>query len=145
MKLHDLVISVIDDFTNNSVLFTSLDVSNKVKESLPLARHREVSNMVRSLFNSNIVTKGYARTPIDVTLSDGSSVEALLYHPLKDAWDLDLKYQTRSQEPGKPNTIAQIDPSPICMNGTLPINVGSNSLCELWEELLKSDKSVFGK
>src|SRR6185436_13338799 len=86
------------------VLFTALDVSNKVKETLPLARHREVRDLVRMLYTSEIETGGYARTPITVTLENGDTAEALLYHSLVDSWDLDAKYdaQKRAQTAKQP-------------------------------------------
>jgi hypothetical protein len=104
MQLNDVVLSTIQDFVNNNALFTALDVSNKVKESLPFARHREVRDLVRTMFTSDIEPSNYAKTPIQVTLGDGSTVEALLYHPLVDSWDLDSKYDTqmRAQTAAKP-------------------------------------------
>jgi hypothetical protein len=85
------------DFMRASSLFTALDVSNKVKESIPFARHREVRDLVRSAFTTDIEPAGYARTPIAVTLDDGSTAEALLYHPLSDSWDLDNKYDAQKR------------------------------------------------
>lgn len=96
--------SVIQDFVRDGVLFTALDVSNKVKETLPLARHREVRDLVRMVYTSEIETASYARTPINVKLEDGTTAEALLYHPLVDSWDLDNKYdaQKRAQTATQP-------------------------------------------
>ena len=34
-QLKDLVLSTVQDFVNNNVLFTALDVSNVVKNTLP--------------------------------------------------------------------------------------------------------------
>lgn len=112
MQLDDVVKLVIQDFVTNNVLFTALDVSNKVKESLPFARHREVRDLVRVLFSSDIEPATYAKTPINVSLADGSSVEAILYHPLADSWDLDAKYdaQKRNQTAVRPG---QNVPAPV--------------------------------
>lgn len=112
MQLNDVVLSTIQDFINDNTLFTALDVSNKVKEALPFARHREVRDLVRNLFTTDIEPANYAKTPIEVVLTDGSTVEALLYHPLVDSWDLDSKYdaQKRQQSAARP---LQNVPAPV--------------------------------
>jgi hypothetical protein len=89
--------SVVQNFMQNNELFTALDVSNKVKMALPFARHREVRDLVRSLFTTDIEPASWARSPINVTLADGSQAEALLYHPLSDSWDLDNKYDSQKR------------------------------------------------
>jgi hypothetical protein len=90
---------VVDTFMKNGELFTALDVSNKVKLTLPFARHSEVRDIVRDLYTTVLGPSSWGRTPIEVTLADGSVREALLYHPLADSWDLDTKYddQKRAQ------------------------------------------------
>lgn len=89
--------SVVLGFMQSGELFTALDVSNKVKMSFPFARHREVRDLVRGLFTTDIEPASWARTPINVTLADGSQAEALLYHPLSDSWDLDNKYDAQKR------------------------------------------------
>lgn len=107
-NLQDLIESTVDDFIRDGLLFTALDVSNKVKETMPFARHREVRDHIRSIWVSDIEPQGYGRSPINVTLADGSTAEALLYHPLSDSWDLDNKYdaQKRTQAAARPATSA---------------------------------------
>jgi hypothetical protein len=107
-SLEDTVRSVVQDLIKNEVLFTALDVSNTVKQSQPHARHREVRDVVRGMFTTDIESQGWAKTPITVTLQDGSTAEAILYHPLTDSWDLDNKYSTqqRSAVSFKPATAA---------------------------------------
>jgi hypothetical protein len=108
-SLEDTVRSVVQDLIKNEVLFTALDVSNTVKQSQPHARHREVRDVVRGMFTTDIESQGWARTPITVTLGDGTTAEALLYHPLTDSWDLDNKYDTqqRAKTTYKPTQAAQ--------------------------------------
>jgi hypothetical protein len=103
-NLETEVRSVIRDFIDQGKLFTGLDVSNKVKLVVPFARHSDVSELVRQLFPTEIESSGYGRSPIDVTLTDGSKRTAMLYHSLADTWDLDTKYdsQSRSQAAIKP-------------------------------------------
>ena len=95
--LQETVEEVVEDFMLNGMLFTALDVSNAVKKVIPTARHRQVRDEVRARFADMIEPNGWARTPITVTLADGSTAEALLYHPLADSWDLDSKYDTQKR------------------------------------------------
>lgn len=117
--LEDTVRSVVQDFMKSDVLFTALDVSNTVKQVLPLAKHREVRDLVRGMFTTDIESQSWARTPIQVQLEDGTTAEALLYHPLSDSWDLDNKYdnQRRSLTSHRPASQAQaalgLTPAPI--------------------------------
>src|SRR5580698_11462392 len=103
-SLEDSVREVVQDLIKNEVLFTALDVSNTVKQAQPHARHREVRDVVRGMFTTDIESQGWARTPITVTLGDGTTAEALLYHPLTASWDLDNKYtaQQRAQNSLRP-------------------------------------------
>jgi hypothetical protein len=96
-NLKSLIDSVVSDFVNSGILFTALDVSNKVKETMPFARHREIRDEVRNAWINDIEPHGYGRSPITVNLSDGTTAEALLYHPLSDSWDLDAKYDAQQR------------------------------------------------
>lgn len=118
MKLQDLVSEVVTDFVESGRLFTALDVSNEVKGKDPTARHKDVRNVVRELWTSFIELQDYDRTPIIVTLANGSLVDALLYHPLSAAWDLDRLYdaQQRAQTSGK--NVSSLTPIQT-VNGTL--------------------------
>ena len=129
VSLPVLVESVIADFVSDNVLFTALDVSNKVKETMPFARHREVRDEVRTAWTVTIEPNGYGRTPISVNLADGSVVEALLYHPLSDSWDLDTKYDTqqRAKTAARPATVATVaTAAPVAVTvGATNISVSS--------------------
>lgn len=102
-SLEDLVKEVVTDFVNTSALFTALDVSNKVKEKRSGVRHRDVSPIVRHLFETQQMDQ-YSRTLINVQLANGDLTEANLYHPIEDTWDLDTKYDDlkRAQKPNPP-------------------------------------------
>jgi hypothetical protein len=99
ISLEDVVTEVVQHFIDQSMLFTALDVSNEVKNTMPTARHRDVRDCVRNIFQGEIEPQNYMRTPIKVTLADGTQADALLYHPCSDSWDLDNKYgaQQRAQ------------------------------------------------
>lgn len=131
--LNDEVRSVVLSFIQGGELFTALDVSNKVKLALPLSRHREIRDEVRGLFTVEIEKAGWARTPIQVTLGDGTTTEALLYHPLTDSWDLDNKYdnQKRAQAALHPASKAAqalgIVPT-VALPASLPVPVTANPM-----------------
>ncbi len=157
--LEDTVRSVVQDFINNATLFTALDVSNAVKQSLPNARHREVRDVVRNMFCSDIESQGWARKGITVNLEDGTTAEALLYHHASDAWDLDTNYddQKRAQTSFRPVVAAQAalaqavasapvvatsgpvsTPAPAAMASTPMPNART-----MWDDMFKTQPSLF--
>jgi hypothetical protein len=71
--------NVLDEFTSAAVLFTALDVSNAVKRTLPEARHREISPLVRDLFDRGAMGE-YQQTLIDVMAGGSAPAKAFLYH-----------------------------------------------------------------
>jgi hypothetical protein len=77
-SVEDVLARVLERFTYQGTLFTALDVSNAVKETLPNIRHREVSPLVRQAFEGGEF-EPYKATPIDVN-ANGQKVQALLYH-----------------------------------------------------------------
>lgn len=156
-ELEDVVKQVVKDFIHNEQLFTALDVSNEVKKALPFSRHREVRDLVRDLFTSEMAPAGYARTPIEVSLEDGSKVDALLYHSLVDSWDLDNKYdaQKRSQVSAKNPVVnvtavgsPTVNPSgvvvqPVTVVSPVVVPAKATSPRELWDQLFSSQPSLF--
>lgn len=146
--LQEFVEETVKDFVSSQTLFTALDVSNKVKETMPFSRHREIRDCVRELFSSEIEPKGYARATIEVTLLDGSKASALLYHPLVDSWDLDNKYSLQKRTAVLQTTTTVSTPAvstPAVSTVTPPPVVSSTvtSSKSLWENLFKSSTSLF--
>lgn len=91
---------VLDRFTASAMLFTALDVSNAVKESLPDVRHRDVSPLVRQAFDRGALGP-YETTQIDVN-AQGKTVQALLYHLPTQSPDLyDEKMRSQLARPPK--------------------------------------------
>lgn len=154
-NVDDVVRETVESFVRAGELFTALDVSNKVKESLPLARHREVRDVVRGLYGSDMVNAGYARTPITVTLADGTTTDALLYHPLADSWDLDAKYDTqqRARVAARPGAVVQPvvstpavtipAPPPAVANTAVTIPAPAGNARAMWDALFQSQPSLF--
>lgn len=78
-ELYAVTARVVDEFTSAAMLFTALDISNAVKQTLPDARHREISPIVRDVFERRGMG-AYTQTLIDVNAAGGKSVKAFLYH-----------------------------------------------------------------
>ena len=162
--LEDTVRSVVQDFIKSEALFTALDVSNTVKQVMPHSKHREVRDVIRGMFTSDIESQGWSRTPITVNLNDGSSTEAFLYHPLSDSWDLDNKYdaQKRSLTSVRPYqaakaTVAQaqaavapVVTAPVTTQATTTPKAATNTVSapmptamNLWDNLFQTQPSLF--
>lgn len=163
MNLEQLVKSVVSDFINSSALFTALDVSNKVKEKMPMARHRDVRDLVRQLFSSDMEPAGYIRTPINVSVQ-GSTVQALLYHHVQDLYDLDQKYDVQQRMKvsdhhqmmmfitnTSSDSVADITATtstPATTPAITPADTTTDvvlSSRQLWESMFKSQPSLFPK
>lgn len=157
-NLEDTVRLVVESFVNGDESFTALDVSNKVKVQLPHARHREVRDVVRSMFQLEIEPKGWARSPIVVNLDDGTTAEALLYHPLSASWDLDNRYdqQKRSQVAVDPSKVAAaaVAAATVVAPITQPSSTASVTVSattsvpmptarDLWKQLFATQPSLF--
>lgn len=71
---------VVDLYTQGGFLFTALDVSNAVKQTLPTVRHREVAPIVRALFDQGFMGEDYERSLINVVAEGRKPAEAFLYH-----------------------------------------------------------------
>jgi hypothetical protein len=98
---------VMDRFGLEGFLFTALDVSNQVKQSLPGVRHREVAPIVRDLFDDGVMGDSYRQTLIDVKLPDGSTTQAFLYH-LEDDDPDDYAGTQRQQRATAPVPVQQL-------------------------------------
>jgi hypothetical protein len=155
--LEDQVGIIVNKLVDDRELFTALDVSNKVKGSHPLARHREVRDIVRKLYTSDMQVRSYGRTPIEVILDDGSKTEALLYHSLSDAWDLAVKYDDQRRTANaatqpvlklmsatisiKPRVKSTTAITVIPTNVTTPVAVtATQSPKDLWDNLFSATR-----
>lgn len=147
-NLDDLVLDTVREFVRNGEMFTALDVSNKVKQTMPHARHREVRDVVRNVFSSEIESNGYARTPISVTLADGTTAEALLYHLLSDSWDLDAKYDAQKRA-AVSNHVASQPVVQAAVAPVMPVVAPTPSAPatphDLWNKLFQTQPSLFSR
>lgn len=82
MNLDDKVKDVVESFCNDLESFTSLDVSNCVKqEGFSATRHRDIAQVVRYLYVDGAMHQhGYTRSLIQVQISSGMMRDAYLYH-----------------------------------------------------------------
>jgi len=160
MNLKNEVKNVVENFIKQNLAFTALDVSNKVKESFPEVRHRNVRDEVRELYNTEMQLDCYAATPITVTLDDGiSTAQAILYHHMADSWDLDNVYDTkkRAQISKKPvvsvpqilNTASNNTATVVATDGHVTVSsvssgkITKTSAKDLWENLFSNQSSLF--
>lgn len=79
LYLYAVTARVVDEFTSAAMLFTALDVSNAVKQTVPDARHREISPIVRDIFERRGMG-AYIQTSIKVVAAGKGPTTALLYH-----------------------------------------------------------------
>jgi len=120
-QLEDTVNEIIKTWVEEGKLFTALDVSLEVKKTMPFARHREVRDVVRSEY-ADMQSSGYGRTDIDVTLNDGSTTKAMLYHPLSDSWDLDAKYDAQKRAQTLKASTATSTPAVVAPTSVTPVS-----------------------
>ena len=141
-QLDNLVENVISDFVSAQALFTALDVSNKVKDTMPFARHREVRDIVRTAFSNVFSMQGYTRSTIGVSLDDGTVVDAILYHHVSDSSDIDSKYGDQNRGISKKPVVA----APVAMSVVAaPITpaVKQTDTKTLWMSLFDTQASLF--
>ena len=127
---------VVDLFTREGFLFTALDVSNSVKQTLPSVRHREVAPLVRDLFASGSMGDGYAQTLIDV-MANRQTVQAFLYH-LKGA-DIASGYaDDKRQQLAIPPVSASLDENDELAQGETeaPLSLGVDGRLRVPRKLL---------
>jgi len=118
---------VIENFISKGWPFTSLDVSNAVKNSIDRAvRHRDVAPVVRQLFAAGIIIQnGYERELISVTLSNGDQKQAFLYHH----WSTSANaYTDRCQEPVVPKLVVDESDDNVMLDDTDAIDVAKSDL-----------------
>jgi hypothetical protein len=147
--LEQLVLDVIEEFVNESKLFTALDVSNKLKETQSFIKHRDVREIVRRAWSDAVVFPNYNRTNITVTLQDGTTTEAALYHHISDTWDLDSKYSDQMRKSKSLHAAA----NPVVTNpmSADPFNTVPSpapvttplSARDLWAQLFLTQPSLF--
>lgn len=140
-NLKDKVERIMYDFANSNTSFTSLDVSNKVKqEGFPDVRHREVADIVKALFFQDDILRNhnYIKSNIDVFLETGKPTIAFLYHNINVP---KTDYQTTNLVPIKPiskDAVPAVISTPFFVNTILN---DADDDEENYEEVLVRQKS----
>jgi hypothetical protein len=133
---------VTDRFTCEGFLFTALDISNHVKQSLPGVRHREVAPIVRDLFEDGVMGESYVQTLIDVQLPNGQTSQAFLYH-LDDDDPADYAGTQRQQRAIPPVPVHQ-----LVQGGVLPteitIEIGKDGRARIPRDFLERNGLTSG-
>jgi len=133
---------VMDRFAADGFLFTALDVSNQVKQSLPGVRHREVAPIVRDLFEDGVMGDSYVQTLIDVNLPGGQTTQALLYHLDDD--DPDDYAGTQRQQRAIPPVPVQV----LVHGGVLPaeihVEIGKDARARIPRDFLERNGLTSG-
>jgi hypothetical protein len=156
LTLADEVYAAVQNMMGSNTPFTVLDITNVVKENLSTARHWQVRDEVKKLYDTDIQPY-WTRSSITVNLEDGSFTQAMLYHPASlQTHELDAVYdsQKRSQVSLKPNasvldpndqaTISlTVDTNTTSISGTTTMPTPDARL--VWKQLFDTQPSSFPK
>jgi hypothetical protein len=107
--------------------FTALDVTNSIRLNYNASdlSHKEVKRALNQYMKFD--SSSYSKTPIEVTLKDGTKTKALLYHHLSDSWDLDAAYPANMRMAVSDHK----DVSKITVDDdNLPVDEAEDSECE---------------
>lgn len=137
-NLRDQVSTVIGELMANEESFTSLDVSNIIKRDYaPHERHRDVAKIVREFWASSQFDQSeedpyYERSLITVTLENGGSAQAFLYHAEgvnPDSYDARTQVAlkpTPAQQPTVQN-LFNVAINDLTTNSSIPATDSTNS------------------
>ena len=115
-ELYAVTARIVDEYTSAAMLFTALDVSNAVKQTLPDARHREISPIVRDIFERKGMG-AYIQTSIDVMAQGNKPARAFLYHLPEQATTL-YDETMRRQLATPPQRTARVEEPQISTSST---------------------------
>ena len=115
-ELYAVTARVVDEFTSAAMLFTALDISNAVKQTLADARHREISPIVRDIFERRGMG-AYTQTMIDVMAQGNKPAKAFLYHLPEHATTL-YDDAMRTQLATPPQRTNRVEEQPVNSSST---------------------------
>lgn len=102
MNKQDLIQKKVQEYISKEEMFTSVDISNAIKENGDWISNRDVRDWLKSNFSSDPMFSNYDRTSITVC---NDSVAATLYHP---AYKLAEDYEPRNQHALTPSEVDAI-------------------------------------
>ena len=91
MNNKDIIKSFLNDFIKDQKIFTSVDLSNKIKQEGMWISNTEVANELKDIFNNEDIFDGYATQRTVLEDNNGTRVNALVYYPC-DQKSSDAKY-----------------------------------------------------
>ncbi len=91
MNNKDIIKSFLNDFIKDQKIFTSVDLSNKIKQEGIWISNTEVANELKDIFNNEDIFDGYATQRTVLEDNNGTRVNALVYYPC-DQKSSDAKY-----------------------------------------------------
>jgi hypothetical protein len=125
LYMYAVTARVVDELTSAGLMFTALDVSNAVKQTVPEARHREVSPIVREIFERRGMG-AYQQTSIDVMAQGQKPARALLYHLPEQSPAL-YDDTMRAQLATPPQRVQQVqEPQPSASSTDAHVRVGKD-------------------
>jgi len=102
-NLLDCIKSVLQEQMDSETMFTSLNISNEVKDSGFICRHREVAQAVRELYRIGwFASRDYTRT---LEQMDNGNVAFVYHHISADSED----YNDRDLQPLPPKSVDLLD------------------------------------
>lgn len=79
--INKIVRDTVKEFVKDKKSFTSVDISNSVKNKGTWISNTDVSHQMKELFLKNY--KRYSNSLVPLTSDDGETVQAILYYPKK--------------------------------------------------------------
>lgn len=121
---------VLEHLVDQGFMFTALDVSNEVKLRLDGVRHREISPIVRELYDDGALGESYTRTLIDVQ-AGSKTVQAFLYYDEDDDpedYDCSLREQKARPPTGRRGSAPKAASASAAPKPAVNLNVDELSL-----------------
>ena len=77
----DIIKQFLEEFIKEQKIFTSVDLSNQIKQEGIWISNTEVANELKDLFNNEDIFDGYATQRTVLEDNNGTRVNALVYYP----------------------------------------------------------------
>jgi len=157
LTLADEVYEVVMIMMSDETPFTVLDISNEVKKTNPTVKHWQVRDEVKKLYDTDIQPY-WTRSSITVNLEDGSTAQAMLYHPVSmQSYELDTLYDNQKRSQTLKSNVASstndatdlatvsltVDTPSTSISGTTTIPTPEARL--VWKQLFDTQPSSFPK
>jgi hypothetical protein len=99
MNQQNLIQTKVQEFVHKEEMFTSVDISNAIKEGGDWVSNRDVRDWLKTHFLTDLIFNDYSRTSINVR---NDSLAATLYYP---SYKIPTKYEPRNQHALTPSDV----------------------------------------